>query len=496
MTKKTFEGKAPRLLDWLWQKDFILLCLLVSLAFVLRLKGISSTPTDWHGFRQSDTASVTREYVKHGVDVLHPHYQDLSNIQSGFDNLSGYRMVEFPFINAGEAVVLRAFPNLDLVTFSRLVSAVFSLGTLIGIYFIGKKWSNRMVGFLSAFAFAIMPYAVYYSRAILPESPFIFFTVWSILGFQYWLDQKKWGWFICSVATFAMAMLLKPFILFLAPLYAVLSIRAFKFKLWQKWQLIVFVIAGILPFIFWRKWILQFPSGIPVSDWLFNSNHIRFRPAWFRWLFLERLTKLMLGWFGLPIFLAGAFFVKSKKWINYAAWGVGALIYLSVIATGNVQHDYYQVFLIPIVCLFVGLGMNNLANLTLGKLDKAPRELKIGLVLAVLLASTFTANILYIRGYYRTRPDWEVAGQAADRLLPADAKVIAPAFGDTSFLFQTNRTGWPIGFDIDQKIKFGAQYYVTTSYDDEARQLEQKYVTIAKTPDYLILNLQVLKGGN
>ncbi len=470
-------------------KELLLLVPLLLLAFVLRLKGISSTPTDWHAFRQADTASVTREYVKHGIDILRPRYQDLSNIQSGFENPEGYRMVEFPLINAGIAFVLRSAPFLDLVTTSRMVSVLFSLLTLVGIFYIGKEWTNRRVGFFSALAFAIVPYSVYYSRAILPESPFICFTVWSILGFQYWLTTKKWKWFLLSIFCFILAMLMKPFIVFLAPVYAVLSLRAFQLKIWKKWQLVVFVVVGIAPFFLWRRWIAMFPTGIPVSDWLFNSDHIRFRPAWFRWLFFERLTKLILGWFSVPLFAAGAF-IKSKNWLNYAAWGVGDLIYLSVIATGNVRHDYYQVFLVPIICLLVGLGMENVSRIKIFSLSK---EIKYGLALGLLFAGAFTANILYIRGYYRTRPDWETAGQAADHLLPKDAKVIAPAFGDTAFLFQTNRTGWPIGFSIDKKIQDGAQYYVTSTYDDEAHQLEAKYVTIAKTKDYLILNLQTLK---
>ncbi len=468
------------------RKDLLLLVPLVILACVLRLKGITSTPTDWHAFRQADTASVTREYVKHGINILVPKYQDLSNIQSGFDNLDGYRMVEFPFINAGEAFVLRAVPSLDLVTFSRVVAAIFSLGTLVGIYLIGKAWSGRRVGFFSALAFAIIPYAVYYLRAILPESPFIFFIVWSILGFQYWIDKKSWKWFVISLVSFAAAMLLKPFILFLAPVYAVLSLKAFQLKIWKKWQLIIFVILGIIPFILWRKWILQYPSGIPVSDWLFNSDGIRFRPAWFRWLFFERLTKLILGWIAVPLFAAGVV-IKSKNWVNYLAWGLGGFIYIATIATGNVRHDYYQVFLLPIICLLVGLGMSNLVNL---KFIKLPHEVKMGVVIGILLAGAFTANILYVRAYYRTRPDWEEAGRAADKLLPKDAKVIAPAFGDTAFLFQTNRTGWPIGFSIDDKISKGAQYYDSTAYDDEARFLEMKYTTVAKTKEYLILDLQ------
>jgi hypothetical protein len=70
-------------------------------AFLVRLYGITNPLADWHSFRQADTASVTREYIKHGVDLLHPKYHDLSNVQSGQmnegkDNVEGWRMVEFP----------------------------------------------------------------------------------------------------------------------------------------------------------------------------------------------------------------------------------------------------------------------------------------------------------------------------------------------------------------------------------------------------------------
>ncbi len=58
------------------------------------------------------------------------------------------------------------------------------------------------------------------------------------------------------------------------------------------------------------------------------------------------------------------------------------------------------------------------------------------------------------------------------------------------FLFQTNRTGWPIGFEIDDKIELGAEYYVSTSLDDEARELLKKYHIIEQTPEFIILDLQ------
>jgi len=85
------------------------------------------------------------------------------------------------------------------------------------------------------------------------------------------------------------------------------------------------------------------------------------------------------------------------------------------------------------------------------------------------------------------------AGSAVDQLVDEDALVIAPAMGDTQFLFQTNRRGWPIGFELEDKIKKGADIYVSTSYDWEAKELEKKYEVLAHTDDYIIIDLKAKK---
>jgi hypothetical protein len=84
------------------------------------------------------------------------------------------------------------------------------------------------------------------------------------------------------------------------------------------------------------------------------------------------------------------------------------------------------------------------------------------------------------------------AGKAADRLLPTDAKVIAPYNGDTTFLYQTGRQGWPIGFDIDKKISQGAAYYVTvspTDSDTETKELAEKYTVLVRNDRFAIIDL-------
>ena len=466
------------------------LWLLIVLALFVRLYKINNPVSDWHAFRQADTASVTREYLKNGINLLQPRYQDLSNIQSGKDNLEGYRMVEFPFNNVLTAVLVYVLPGTQLVLVSRLVSVGWSLIALGALYQLVKKISGKRVAAVTGFVFAVLPYSVFYSRAILPEPAAVALLIVSLLGFYTWVKEQSRLWWLISALSLASAMLLKPFVAFFAPVFLAFMILYWPKMAWfnpKNW-LALFAMGAIslLPFWWWRTWITQFPSGIPASDWLFNGNGIRLRPAWWRWLFWERITKLILGYIGLLISLFNLTNWAKDIWV-YAAWWLGAFSYMVIIASGNVQHDYYQVILLPIICISVGRGVVVLYDWLQKKL---PQNWSQGIV-SLLLAGLFFLSWQQVKGYFNVN-HWEYvrAGAIVDTIVPADAQVIAPAFGDTQFLFQTNRTGWPIGFEIDKKIELGADYYVTTALDDEARELMEKYTVIFQDPEFIIIDLQ------
>lgn len=465
------------------RQQTFLLGLILLVAFLLRLYRINNPIADWHAFRQADTASVTREYVKADkIDLLRPHYQDLSNIQSGLDNLEGYRMVEFPLINGGLALLLKTFKSLDLVLISRLTSVFASLLTIAVIYQLVKAISDRRLALLSAFVYAVLPYSVFYSRVILPEPYFLLFSTFSIWQFYLFAKNRRWLPYLLSLLGLALAALLKPFVVFLAPVYLAIMWQYRRQKIFQDPRVYLFPLIAFAPLLAWREWIKNFPTGVPVSDWLFNGNGIRLRPAWFRWLFYERLSKLFLGYFGV-IFLLANLWKKSQDFLIYGAWWLGILLYFVVIATGNVQHDYYQNLILPIVAISVARGILILKE----KLNQ-----KIALPAIFLLSGLalfFSGK--QIIGYYNIN-HWEYikAGWAADQLVDQNALVIAPAMGDTQFLFQTNRRGWPIGFEIEDKINKGASIYVSSSYDWEAQALESQYQTLAKTDDYIIIDLK------
>jgi 4-amino-4-deoxy-L-arabinose transferase-like glycosyltransferase len=399
-------------------------------------------------------------------------------------------MVEFPLINGLVATIIRALPQLDLIVTSRFVSILFSLGAIASLHWLVKQIADDKVALASAAFMAFLPFSIYYSRVILPEPAMMFFATVSLALFTAYLKQKQPLYWWLSWLALAVALVLKPFVAFFAPVYLALII-IYQQQPLKQIKLYLYPILAVIPFVYWRNWIQQFSAGIPASNWLFNGNGIRLRPAWFRWLFWERLTKLMAGVVGV-IFGFANFIKRNRVLAILLSWWLGIMTYFAVIATGNVTHDYYQALVVPCLSFTLGRGVlvsyNWLKTKLTNKIILAPYLS--ALVIAILSVTALIISWQRVKGYFNVN-HWEYyeVGQIVQQILPKEALVIAPAGGDTMFLFQTRRRGWPIGHNIKDKIDSGATHYVTTSYDQEAKELEQQYTTVKKTSDYLILDL-------
>ena len=463
--------------------------LILILGLFLRLYKIDNPIADWHSFRQADTASVTREFIKQGINPLIPKYHDLSNIQSGKDNPQGLRMVEFPVYNLLHLAVYNIHPTWGLDMAGRLTSVFLSLISTLLIYLIVRYLSGDFVAFFAALFFAILPFSIYYSRVILPEPMMITMflaSFWFLLQSNDALGFKKRGNLLLSAIFLSIAMLVKPYAIFFCLPHTAIMIRSLAQRKIQFIDCFIYGAIAIVPFLIWRQHILLYPAGIPASDWLLNTKGLRFRPAWFRWLFEERLGKLILGSFGATFLVLGVVAKPQKEGYTYWLWLLGILIYFSVFAGGNVTHDYYQAITIPFIAIILAKGVTLMIHLSTASYSR---------FLTIFMATvTLVAMIAFswydISGYYQINNYSIVdAGRAADKLIPANAKVIAPYNGDTAFLYQTNRTGWPIGYYIEDKIKMGAGYYVSVNFDDETNTMMKTYKIIAKTDKYVIINL-------
>lgn len=466
--------------------DWLLISAILIIAFSLRLFKLDRPIGDWHSWRQADTASVTRKYVQNGINFLLPTYDDLSSIPSGLDNPQGYRMVEFPMINAITAFLFNLFaPNITLEYFSRLVSAIFSLGSVLIIYWLMVTLVSRPSAVFSALTFAVLPYNLFYSTAILPEVPLVFFSLLSTLLWVKHSLSPHLKFLIPFMLSLSLSLLLKPTVLFLVPAWAYLYLRSQHTK---KLTVSVFIpLLAFIPLLLWRQWIGQYPEGIPAYTWLLNSTKIRFTGAFFRWIFAERFGKLILGYWG--VFLLGLGLisqpVKIVGWF-FHLWALGLLLYIFIFATGNVTHDYYQIITIPIIAVFVGLGISLLSSP-----PRAFARTSSLILLGTSFIFMFAFSWYHIRDFYNiNNPAMISAGLWVDAHTPSNSLVIAPYGGDTAFLYQTHRSGWPIGGDIQHKIDLGATHYLSLTYDDETRELEKSCQLLEHNDSFTLISLQ------
>lgn len=473
----------------------ILLAIILFLAFALRLYRFNNPIGDWHAFRQADTSAVSKEFVQNGFNVFAPTYFDISNIQSGQDNPNGYRMVEFPIYNIFQAGGYTLLGTFSLEEWGRLVTIFSSVLSTLFIYLLVKKFSNETTGLFASFFYAVLPFSVYYGRVILPDPSASMTILAGVYFFQKALEGKKLNFWILFIGILftTSSFLLKPFTLFFTlPMLYIAWVR-YGIQFIKKWFLWVFAILSLIPLIFWRMWISQFPEGIPASQWLFNEGNIRFTGAYFYWIFADRLGRLLLGYTGYAFLLLGFLKKNEKHFGFFLSFAISALIYIVVIARGNVQHDYYQILILPAVCMFLGRG----ASFLLSLVQSSFKETLHNTIVVVLLFGFITFGAIFfswyhVRDYFNINNEGLVlAGQKANLILPKNAKVIAANEGDTSFLYYINRKGWPAFQKSPEELfEMGATHIVIPNpTEQDYLGFGSTYSVFYSSPQVLILTL-------
>ncbi|HZE86573.1 MAG TPA: glycosyltransferase family 39 protein [Methylomirabilota bacterium] len=472
------------------------LSIILIFGFVVRLYRFNNPIADWHSWRQADTSAVSRNFALSGFDLLHPRMDNISNVQSGLENPQGYFFAEFPIYNAVQAGLFKFVGILTLEEWGRVVTILSSTCSTLFLYLIVSRHSNKTLGLLAAFFYAFTPYNIYYGRIILADPSMVMAILGGIYFFDRWLDFERHPakqsasrifYSLLAILFTGAAFLLRPYAVFFVLPIVYLAFKKFGWRTFFQWQLWLFVIVSVIPLVWWRIWMTQFPEGIPANAWLLNGNGIRFHPAFFRWIFYERLTKLISGYLGIIIFVFGFLkVVKLKEWLFFLFFIVSSLAYVTVFATGNVQHDYYQILIMPSVAIFFAIGSYFLYHWSRKKLPVGK------IVLAICLVSFFWFGWMQVKDYFNiNNPSIIIAGEAVDHLTPKNAKIIANYNGDSSLLYQTKRKGWA-SFEkpIPDMIKMGASYLLLVNPTEKDMVFAKDYKLIVQTKDYLLFDLK------
>lgn len=481
-------GYSPKSKNMALTKKIIplLLVIILGLGFILRLYKVSNPVADWHSWRQADTSAVTRNFVKHGINLLYPQYDDYSDVSgSGKYNPNGYRFVEFPVFNLFHLFTFKMLPFLTLEEAGRITSAIAATISALCLFFLSRRHANQWIGIMSAFFYVTIPFNIYFTRVILPDPLMVTLFLITLNMYDLYSQNRSAKYLLATCVFGALAVLVKPVALFFLLPITILQFKKYRFGILKAKEFYIIHLSFLLPFGLWRLWSYRHPEGIPASKWLLNGNGIRYKPAFLQWIFGTRIGILILAKWGVWPFMAGL--------VSAAPYGLtmalGAVLYLITFATGNVQHDYYQIPIIPAISMLLAMGVAKIwqpeATLLRTLFKRA------ALIVCVMFMLAF--------GWYDTRGLYQInngpivtAGIAVDKIVPADAVVIAPYQGDTAFLYQTNRPGFaylykPLKDIID---KFHATYYVSVNYDDDTNEVMNKYTVVEKNPSYVIIKLE------
>lgn len=475
--------------------DIIILTVILVMALVLRLYKIQNPLADWHSWRQADTAAVARNFAQGDFNLFYPKYDDLSSVQSGQYNPEGYRFVEFPLYNAIFGAAYKYMPVIPVEVYGRLTTIFFSLIIIGIIYYLTLHEHSRAAAIMASLIYAVFPFFVYYSRVVLPETTAVAFSFIAILLAYLWAHatHKKTRVYLLglSAVSAAVSILVKPTAIFYLIPIVYIFFTQYRFRMVIKLSPYIYCAIALAPFIAWRIWISHFPEGASGFEWLITSvntfegkKNIFFRPAFFRWIFYERILLLIFGGYAIIFPLLGII-EKSRKTLLLPSIAFAALLYFFTFQGGNVQHDYYQTIALPALAMIGGIGAARL-------LQKSESDRHIILnVTVVILILVFSWLMSYykIKDYYVYSEYLVNIGRIIDTLTPHDARIVTDRDGDTTLLYLAKRRGMPAVTEPLEKLKARGMQYFYTDKTDVAKEVRKIYTPVFENGHVFIFKL-------
>ena len=337
------------------------------MGLVFRLYHIDFPALGWHSWRQSDTAAIAKNLYENGFNFLYPQINWNANG-------TGYVESEFHIYPLIVSILYSVFGVNDM--FGRIVSLLFSLLTIYGIYILVRKILNENIAAWSSFIYAILPLNIFYGRAFMPEAAMLMCSLYSVYFFNEWLEKEKIKYFLFAGFFTCFAVLIKLPALYLGLPLLYLSYINYGIKTIRNLKLWLFVIIVLIPVTLWyyHAHQLYLNNGVTFGIWSFGSSKWGMfgqllDPSFYHKIFLMDLAERHFTYPGFILLLLGLF-VKRKfpKELLFDIWLIAVLVYFFIVSEGNRVHEYYQLpFVLPAV-IFTGKILNKLLPLVILKI--------------------------------------------------------------------------------------------------------------------------------
>ena len=447
----------------------IALTIILVVGCALRLYHLHNPILDHPAWRQGDEAAIARNFHELRNDIFYP--------QTDYDGPPpNYVELELQIVPYVAAQVYRVAGVHEVVP--RLLVIAFSLGCIPLLFALGCELFSIRAGLLAAGIFAVTPGAVYYGRAVIPESDMLFFSIGALLFWCRFARARAWPDFWLAAVFAALAALAKPpALVVLAPIFALAFVRDERvMEKMPSWSPVALAAITLVPLWLYYTHLHR----IAEWHWATGITGIHVVPALLADLrspaallsalggmfaLLRMLATTILGpaLFGLVLVAAIAQPHDGRERQRAAFFGawLAALIAYAFIVVNVERVDYYLMPFLPFAALYAAGGLDQLLTLA------APSGFHGG-ALAGLCAVAFAgiyAGMLDVHPYYTwSRAVFAAANEVRSVLAPGT--LIVMGHYDPSVLYTIGHRGWeedPVLWTVaDQKsaMRKGARYFV------------------------------------
>lgn len=466
------------------------LVIILLVAAALRLLYIGAPLLDAHRWRQVDTAQMARFMYEDGFNLLWP--------QVNWGGERGYVESEFPLLPALTAVLYHVLGPDEM--WGRLIVVAFSLGIVGLVYVLGREVLGRSAGLAAAALVAVSPAAVFYGRAVMPDTLMVFFSIAAIVGMYRHLETGSRWWLVICGASFGLAVLVKlPGVIVAAPLAALLWTHR-RVPAARRPQVLAALAVPLLVAAawYWHAFGIYRDTGLTFGVFGTTKTYPRevadavWTEAFPKWSTRELLTtrsfyqtmlsRLYFLHLTPPGFVLAA--VGALLWRRHAArllpdaWLAAMLAFLFAAGWGHMGHDYYQLPFVPICALYFGAAAWPVFDAkwiarALGP-GRGWRLAMAGVLAGVALMGIWFSGVIE-RHFRPASLDTRMleAGSAIDRAVEDGALlVVVDDYGVNSpmLLYLAHARGWSLSLEtvsahIVRGLQArGARYFATTRW--------------------------------
>jgi hypothetical protein len=445
----------------------IVLFFIVTFGFAARAATLRTPIFDHHSWRQADTAAIARNFVRERFNPLYPQVdwrgsQPTGYVETGLE------------LQALLVAILWRAAGIHVET-GRALAAAMYVGTALLLYRFARRRYDEPTALAAVYAHAFaFPLGLFGDRAYLNEPLLILLSATALVAAQSWLERRHVVWLAGLVAATAIIGMVKlPYLVVYAPI-AALFVERFGWRGLVRIELALAVAVGVACA---GLWYAHANSLYSVTGLSFGLSDKTFDPSLvfssrFPLRIARRLVRDVIGPVGLVLLVWGVMAaVRRQRWAEPA--GVAAFaVYLVAVARGNYHHDYYQLAILPIGAVLVGLGVAAAVEAAARRGWPTARRQWLAAGLLWILAVTTAIRSLSAHSWYEIEPGrLDLCRAIAAQVDPED-RLLFVNYPSPDVMFCVDRPGWILDWptrapQVEEAARAGASIVLVPPADAE-----------------------------